>query len=121
MKVYEYEIVKNYIELPLVKDYMPNSALGGLITNVLSKSIVRQGGLQFDFVILNGGMFRSEWYPGVIRYAELHSMLPFEVEVYSFHISGKDLKKLLEIVQNGAKRYYPTWGLQQTYHTNTEQ
>jgi len=45
MKIYEYEIVKNYIDTPLVKDYLPNSDLGNLITNVVANSIKRQGNL----------------------------------------------------------------------------
>ena len=45
MKKYEYEIVNNYIESPLIKDYMPNSALGNLVTNVMANSIKRQGNL----------------------------------------------------------------------------
>lgn len=45
MKVYEYEIAKNFIEYPLIKDYMPNSALGNLITNVMANSIKKQNNL----------------------------------------------------------------------------
>lgn len=118
MKIYEYEIAKNYVSTPMMKDYLSNSAIGNLITNVMAKSIQSRGDLKFDFLILNGGGFRSTWYPGVIRYAELHSMLPFDNEVYSFKISGRDLKSMLEIVQNGVKRYYPTWGLQQKFLLN---
>lgn len=67
---------------------------------------------------MNGGGFRTTWYPGVIRYGELHSMFPFDNDMVSFKISGRDLKELLEIIQNGAKCYYPTWGLQQKYRLN---
>jgi 2',3'-cyclic-nucleotide 2'-phosphodiesterase (5'-nucleotidase family) len=78
MKIYEYEIVNNYISIPLNKDYLSDSALGNLVTNVMANSIKRQNNLNFDFLIMNGGGFRTTWYPGVIRYAELHSMFPFD-------------------------------------------
>jgi len=121
MKIYEYEIVDNYIPYPLGKNYSANAAVGNLITNVLANSINRQKDLNFDFLILNSGGFRTTWYPGVIRYAELHSMFPFgNDELYSFKISGRDLRRMLEIVQNGAKKYYATWGLQQTFTKNPE-
>ncbi len=69
MKIYEYEIASNFISVPLIKDYLPNSSIGNLITNCMANSIKRKGDLTFDFLILNGGGFRSTWYPGVIRYA----------------------------------------------------
>ena len=78
MKIYEYEIVSNFISVPLKKDLLPDSALGNLITNVMANSIKRQNNLNLDFLITNGGGFRTTWYPGVIRYAELHSMFPFD-------------------------------------------
>jgi 2',3'-cyclic-nucleotide 2'-phosphodiesterase (5'-nucleotidase family) len=78
MKPYEYEIVKNYIETPLYRDYKPNSGIGNLLTNIMAESIIRREDLKFDFLVLNSGGFRTTWYPGVIRYAELHSMLPFD-------------------------------------------
>lgn len=45
MKIYEYEIVKNYISEPLIKDYLPNSAIGNLMTNVIAHSVERRGDL----------------------------------------------------------------------------
>jgi 2',3'-cyclic-nucleotide 2'-phosphodiesterase (5'-nucleotidase family) len=96
MKIYEYEIVSNYIPFPINKNYSANAPIGNLITNVVANSIKRQNNLDFDFLILNSGGFRTTWYPGVIRYAELHSMFPFgNDELYSFKISGKDMKRML--------------------------
>jgi 2',3'-cyclic-nucleotide 2'-phosphodiesterase/3'-nucleotidase len=45
--------------------------------------------------LLNGGGFRATWYPGVIRYAELHSMFPFDNTVVTFEMTGADLKKTI--------------------------
>jgi len=35
----------------------------------MANSIKKQNNLNFDFLILNSGGFRTTWYPGVIRYA----------------------------------------------------
>ncbi len=32
----------------------------------------------FDFVIINPGGLRTTWYPGIVRYAEVFSMFPFD-------------------------------------------
>jgi hypothetical protein len=42
-------------------------------------------------------------------------MFPFDNDLMSFKILGADLKQMLEILQNGEKKYYPTWGLSQTF------
>jgi 2',3'-cyclic-nucleotide 2'-phosphodiesterase (5'-nucleotidase family) len=81
----------------------------------MANSMQEHTNINFDFLILNGGGFRSTWYPGVIKYGNLFSMLPFDNTINSFKILGGDLKKLIELVQNGQKRYYPTWGLQQIF------
>lgn len=96
MKIYEHEITSNYISFPLTKNYSANAPIGNLITNLVANAINRKHDLDFDFVILNMGGFRTTWYPGVIRYAELYSMFPFgNDELYSFKVSGKDLKRML--------------------------
>ena len=81
----------------------------------MANSIKRQSQTNIDFVILNGGGFRTSWYPGVLKYGSLHSMFPFDNQVIIFKILGRDLKLLLQTIQNGEKKYYPTWGLQQTF------
>jgi 2',3'-cyclic-nucleotide 2'-phosphodiesterase (5'-nucleotidase family) len=72
-----------------------------------------------DFVVLNGGGFRTTWYPGVIRYAELFSMFPFKNNVETFTMTGLNLKKMIQTIQNGVKKFYPTWGLSQTFTNNS--
>jgi 2',3'-cyclic-nucleotide 2'-phosphodiesterase (5'-nucleotidase family) len=58
---------------------------------------------------------RTIWFPGIIRYGDVFSMFPFDSTVCSFKILGRDLKKLITIIQNGQKRFYPSWGLQQIF------
>lgn len=69
----------------------------------------------FDFIVINAGSFRSTWYPGILRYAELRSMFPFENQLCFFEIKGSDLKTLIRTIQNGKKRFYPTYGLSQVF------
>lgn len=52
----------------MFKDYTANSSVGNLITNVMANAIIRRADLEFDFLIINGGGFRTTWYPGVLRY-----------------------------------------------------
>jgi 2',3'-cyclic-nucleotide 2'-phosphodiesterase (5'-nucleotidase family) len=52
----------------LIKDYALNSSLGNLITNIVANGMKKDLSIKFDFVVVNGGGFRTTWYPGVIRY-----------------------------------------------------
>lgn len=119
MEKYEVEIVHNFISFPLEKVYAAQNPLGNLITNLMA-NYLREECINFDFIIYNSGGFRSAWYPGVIRYAELHSMFPFDNVLSFFDVSGKNLRKLIETIQNGKKGFYPTWGLCQVFKINPE-
>jgi 2',3'-cyclic-nucleotide 2'-phosphodiesterase (5'-nucleotidase family) len=46
-------------------------------------------------------------------------MLPFPNNVETFTITGAKLKIMIEKLQNGAKKFYPTWGLSQTLSNNS--
>jgi hypothetical protein len=35
----------------------------------MANGMISDSSIKFDFVILNGGGFRTTWYPGIIRYA----------------------------------------------------
>lgn len=113
MEQYEIEIVPNFIPFPLEKIYDAYNPLGNLITNLIASHLTRTQQV-FDFVVINAGSFRSAWFPGVIRYAELRSMFPFENKLSFFDIKGSDLKTLIRTIQNGKKKFYPTYGLSQT-------
>ena len=42
-------------------------------------------------------------------------MFPFENLLYFFEIKGSDLKTLIRTIQNGKKKFYPTYGLSQVF------
>lgn len=69
MKQYEFEIASNFIPYPITKDYLADSALGNLVTNIMGNAIKRRYQDNIDFVVINAGGLRTTWYPGVIRYA----------------------------------------------------
>lgn len=118
MQQYEIEIVPNFIPYPLEKIYTVKNPLGNLITNLLA-SYMNTKPYNFHFIMLNSGSFRSAWYPGIIRYAELRSMFPFDNKLSFFDIKGSDLKKLIQTVQSGKKAFYPSYGLSQVFQKNT--
>ena len=47
-------------------------------------------------------------------------MLPFDNTLSYFDVNGTGLQNLLSIVQNGQKKFYPSWGLSQTFLNNTQ-
>lgn len=72
-----------------------------------------------DFVILNPGGFRTTWVPGLIQYQHFYNMFPFDNQLRTFDITGKQLIDMLTLVQNGDKGFYHAWGIQQTVTFNT--
>ena len=61
MKPFETQLAINYIETPLVKDRAQDSYLGNLMTNIMSKAVKKGYKKDLDFMILNGGGFRSAY------------------------------------------------------------
>lgn len=75
---------------------------------------MRDAVLSTDFVIINPGGFRTQWYPGFIQEQHFYNMFPFENYLISFDILGSELIQLLKIVQAGPLGFYPAAGLKQT-------
>lgn len=71
-----------------------------------------------DFVIINPGGLRTEWYPGYIQEQHFYNMFPFTNYLVSFDIMGSELIKMLEIIQGGPLGFYHTAGLKLTVSAN---
>lgn len=71
-----------------------------------------------DFVIINPGGLRTEWFPGYILEQNFYNMFPFENYLVSFDIMGSELLELLKIIQAGPLGFYHTAGLQLTVSAN---
>jgi 2',3'-cyclic-nucleotide 2'-phosphodiesterase (5'-nucleotidase family) len=46
-------------------------------------------------------------------------MFPFPNNVETFTMTGANLKLMIQTLQNGVKKFYPTWGLSQTFTNNS--
>lgn len=66
-----------------------------------------------EFVIINPGGLRTQWYPGTIQYQHLYNMFPFINYLVSFDITGAQLLQMLTIVQAGPLGFYPMFGVDQ--------
>jgi 2',3'-cyclic-nucleotide 2'-phosphodiesterase (5'-nucleotidase family) len=66
-----------------------------------------------DFVIINPGGLRTQWYPGLIQYQHFYNMFPFINYLISFDISGAELLQMLMTVQAGPLGFYPMFGVNQ--------
>ena len=82
MKPYLEDIVVNEYQMGKVKD--EESELGNLITNIFHEIAP-----ECHFGLVNPGLFRSEWLPGIIQYQHLYNMFPFENLIQTFSISGR--------------------------------
>lgn len=73
-----------------------------------------------DVSIVNAGDFRTAWRPGDVTYGSLYSMFPFENDIVSFEITGKELRRMIYETQTGIYSYYPTSGLKQVVYETTK-
>ena len=73
-----------------------------------------------DISILNPGYFRTKWNQGNITVADLFQMEPFDNEITSFEMNGKELIKMMKLVhsQNSIDAIFPTSGLKQVIKEN---
>ena len=83
--------------------------MANLITNAIHTNFT-----DTDFSILNPKGFRTDWLPGVIQEKDFYNMFPFENQLLSYNISGKELLEMLEIIQSGDKGFYQFYGIQTT-------
>lgn len=71
-----------------------------------------------EFVIINPGGLRTEWFPGFIQEQHLYNMFPFVNYLISFDILGSELLAMLTVIQAGHLGFYPSAGLQVTVAAN---
>lgn len=82
--------------------------MGNLITDLMM-----QAAPNHDFAILNEGSFRAVWTPGILQEQHFYNMFPFDNEIVSFEMSGRQLLQTLKVIQAGKKGFYSTAGLKQ--------
>lgn len=81
------------------------SEFGNLVTDIIRKKV------NADFALFNPGGIRATLEPGPISYELLYNILPFENGISLLKLTGKELKLLIRIAENGARGYFPVSGL----------
>lgn len=83
--------------------------LANLVTTLMHEAVPAA-----DFVIVNPGGLRTEWFPGFIQEQHFYNMFPFDNYLISFEITGAELLLMLQVVQDGGLGFYHTAGLRVT-------
>ena len=68
-----------------------------------------------EISIVSYGNLRTTWNPGELVRYKIKDMLPYGNNFCSFTMNGKEIIKMINIIQNGVKKYYPTSGLKQIF------
>lgn len=90
--------------------------LANLITSLMHDAVP-----EADFVLINPGGLRTQWYPGIIQYQHFYNMFPFINYLISFDITGAELLQMLTIVQSGPLGFYPMFGVNQLVGIDSNQ
>jgi 5'-nucleotidase len=90
---------------PLDHERKTESPLGNVIADAIRDN------LQADVAFVNPGGIRANFKSGLITYNDVFRTLPFDNTVSLLSLNGKELKLLLEIIESGARGFYPTSGL----------
>ena len=71
-----------------------------------------------DIGISGIGGIRSTIYPGEITKIDILNLVPFENNVCIFTLTGKEIKRMMSIIQFGDKSYYGVSGIKQVISEN---
>jgi 2',3'-cyclic-nucleotide 2'-phosphodiesterase/3'-nucleotidase/5'-nucleotidase len=102
-KFYKIVIATSGVMLSRVKTH--ENALGNLMADVLRNVS------QADISVINPGAFRTNWYPGSLTVEDVWNMCPFDNNIVTIDILGKDIIRMMEVLQAGKKGFYQTSGL----------
>ena len=71
-----------------------------------------------EISIVSNGNLRTSWSPGKIPRYKIKDLQPFRNNFCSFKMNGDEIKKMINIIQNGKKKFYITSGLKQIFAKN---
>jgi len=91
----------------LQRDKDKENPLGNLIADCIRNYTLA------DIGIVNFGLLRSIWFPGDILYENILNMFPFNNKLVTVQMTGKEVRKMMEILQEGSKGFYSTSGVKQ--------
>ncbi|MBY0471367.1 bifunctional metallophosphatase/5'-nucleotidase [bacterium] len=92
--------------LPLEYTRDRESAAGNLVADAMRFQ------LKADVGLINAGGVRSPIEAGPITYEEVFRMLPFENAVWILKLTGKELKLVLRVAENGSRGFFSVSGVQ---------
>lgn len=89
---------------PIEHTRMAESALGNLVADAIRQEV------NADVALVNPGGIRASIDAGAITYEQIFRSFPFDNHVATLEVTGKELKTILRVSQNGAKGYFPISG-----------
>jgi 5'-nucleotidase len=92
--------------LPIDHTRVAESALGNLVSDAIREEVGA------DVALVNPGGIRANIDAGPVTYEQIFRSFPFDNHVSMLEVSGKELKQILRVAQNGAKGYFPISGAQ---------
>ena len=89
-----------------------DSYLGNILTEIQN----RMTGSQIS--VFNMNLLTDNWNPGSLFKYKITSSINFNSKICSFTMTGKEVLKMMSIIQSGEDKYYATTGLKQIMSKN---
>lgn len=114
----QYKIYQEKIcEITGTEDQLQVSENGDFyIGNIISEIQSRM--TESEISIVGHYYMKTYWNPGMLPRYKISDLIPFKSNLCTFVMNGKELKKMMSILQTGEKKYYSTYGLKQTMSKN---
>ena len=86
------------------------------IGNVITEIQGRMTGANIS--IFGHENLKTYWNPGKLPKYKISDLIPFKSNLCTFIMNGKEIRKMMSILQTGEKKYYLTHGIKQTMNLN---
>ena len=71
-----------------------------------------------DISLIGYDILKTYWNPGKLPKYKISNLIPFKNNLCTFVMKGKEIKKMMGILQTGEKKYYSTNGIKQIMTKN---
>ena len=86
------------------------------IGNIITDIQTRMTGANIS--LIGHDNLKTYWNPGKLPKYKISELIPFKSNLCTFSMNGKEIKKMMNILQTGEKKYYLTNGLKQIISRN---
>ncbi len=93
------------LDFRMQRDYENENPLSNFVCDML-RNITKS-----DFCVFNQGAFRAIWEAGPINYYKYYEMFSLRCQIVTIELTGKQVKRMMEILNSGDKAFYATSGL----------